>query len=361
MNLTELGWNPEFAHSFESYKTRGLSPARIARVEREAYLVYSEAGELDAEVSGKFRHEAESATDFPAVGDWVAAQPRPDESKATIHAVLPRRSKFSRKVAGEKTTEQIVAANVDTLFLVCGLDGDFNVARIERYLVPAWDSGAAPVIVLNKADVCDDAGMRAAEVEAVSCGVPVHFVSALEHDGLDELRPYLVTGKTIALVGSSGVGKSTLINALLGEDRLDTGETSEWKGRGRHTTTWRELILLPTGGLLVDNPGMRELQLWSDDGSTLDATFADIEVLAAQCRFRDCRHENEPGCAVQQALTDGSVAGDRYKRYRKLQRELRYLAMQQDDKLRREEHTKWKRIAKAQRARTQILKRQRGS
>lgn len=356
MNLTELGWNPAFASKFQSYQQRQLMPARVARVEREAYVVYSEAGELDAEVTGKFRHEAASPADFPAVGDWVAAQPLPGEAKATIHAVLPRTSKFARKVAGEKTVEQIVAANVDTLFLVCGLDGDFNVARIERYLVPAWDSGAAPVIVLNKADVCDDTGQLAAEVEAVSCGVPVHIVSALKRNGLDELRPYLVAGKTIALVGSSGVGKSTLINALLGEDRLDTGQTSEWKGRGRHTTTWRELILLPTGGLLVDNPGMRELQLWSDDGHTLDATFADIEALAAQCKFRDCRHENEPGCAVQQALRDGSLPGERYKRYRKLQRELRYLAMQQDDRLRREEHTKWKRIAKAQRARTKLLR-----
>jgi len=235
---------------------------------------------------------------------------------------LPRASKFSRKVAGVTTEEQIVAANVDTLFLVIGLDGDFNPRRVERYLAPAWDSGATPVLVLNKADVCEDVTALIAEVELIAAGIPVHPVSALDGD-VDELRRYCVSGQTVALIGSSGVGKSTLINALLGEDRQDTGDVSEHQDRGRHTTTNRELIVLPTGGLIIDNPGMRELQLWSDDAG-VDETFADILKLAGECRFRDCRHESEPDCAVQAALYDGTLDGERYRNYLKLKRELRY-------------------------------------
>lgn len=348
MHLSELGWNPRLEVGFQQYRSEGLVPARVAREDREHYLVYTEAGELVAQISGKFRFAATGRADFPAVGDWVAIEGE------TIHAVLPRASKFSRKVAGVKTEEQIVAANIDTLFIVCGLDGDFNPRRVERYLAPAWDSGATPVIVLNKADVCDDVAALIAEVELIAAGIAVHPVSALDAE-VDALRQYCVRGNTVALIGSSGVGKSTLINALLGEDRQNTGDVSEHQDRGRHTTTQRELIVLPTGGLIIDNPGMRELQLWSDK-TGLDETFTDITQFAALCRFRDCRHEAEPGCAVQAALLDGTLDGERYRSYLKLKRELLYLARKQDQRIRAAEHARWKSIARQNRARTKINK-----
>ncbi len=350
MNLTELGWAPRFAQHFGPFREQGLAPGRVAREERQRYLVCGEQGELTAEVAGRLRHEAASRAELPAVGDWVAVAARPAEGKATIHAVLPRKSAFLRKVAGSHTEEQVVAANVDVVFLVSGLDGDFSPRRIERYLALAWESGAQPVIVLNKADVCADVEARVAETESVAVGVPIHALSATEGRGLEALEAYLGPGGTGAFLGSSGVGKSTLINALLGEEALATAPVREDDSRGRHTTTHRELIVLPGRGLVIDTPGMRELQLWGDQ-DTLSQAFEDVEALAAACRFRDCAHQGEPGCAVQAALADGTLDSARWQSYLRLQRELRHLERRRDERARRAEEGRWKTIAKWQRAR----------
>jgi len=347
-SLASLGWGPPFAGSFAPFAAEGLSPARVAVVHQQLYRLYSEHGELLAEVSGRVRHEAAGRQDFPVVGDWVAIRPRPSEARATIHRILPRRSRFSRKVAGTETDEQVVAANVDTVFLLAGLDGDYNPRRIERYLVTAWESGANPVILLNKADLCQDLPARVAEIEAVAPGVPVHAVSSLKRQGLDAVRRQLAPGRTVALLGSSGVGKSTLINALLGEERLRTREVRLSDSRGRHATTWRELILLPEGGLVIDTPGMRELSLW-DAGASLPSTFEDVEALAADCAFKDCQHQAEPRCAVTAAVADGRLVAERLESYRKLQGELRHLAVKQDQRAQLEEKRKWRVIHKAAR------------
>lgn len=348
MNLNDLGWNTFFAHHFEPFVAPGLVPARVAREHTHLYLVIGEEGEFTAEVTGKFRHGAHAKSDFPAVGDWVAIQARPEEDRASIHAVLPRRSAFVRKEAGARTEEQVVAANVNTVFLVCGLDGEFNVRRIERYLTLAWDSGAAPVVVLNKADACPDVGACVEEAEAIAVGAEVLVVSGATGDGVDALRERLGTGKTAAFLGSSGVGKSTLVNTLLGEARQVTNAVREDDLRGRHTTTHRELIRLPTGGMVIDTPGMRELQLWTTEEG-IGRSFNDVEAYAAQCRFSDCHHESEPGCAVRNALESGALDMARWQSYLKLKRELTYLARRQDHAASVAEKMKWKKIHMLQR------------
>ncbi len=340
MNLNDFGWNEYFRSEFEKYSQNGYVPCRVIQQHRNMYVVISEQGELQAEVSGKMRHQAGSRSNFPAVGDWVAAAIRPDEGKATIHALLPRQGCFSRKMAGQETEEQVLAANIDTVFLVSGLDGDFNPRRIERYLTLSWESGANPVIVLNKTDICENLEEKIGEVESIAFGIPVLPISAIAKSGLESIREYLQKGKTAAFLGSSGVGKSTIINSLLGYQRMFVQEVREDDSRGRHTTTSRELILLPEGGILVDTPGMREIQLWADEDG-LRKTFDDIEEIAALCRFRDCSHSGEPDCAIQVALEEGSLDRKRWESYLKLQKELKYLAARQDVKERRRQERDW--------------------
>lgn len=350
MELTTLGWDPYFEHAFEPYAQDGLVPARVASENREYYLLYWQGDELTGQVSGRFVHRSTDRAVFPAVGDWVVASPRPEEGRAKIVAVLPRRTAFSRKAWGSVTEEQVVAANIDTALIVSGLDHNFQLRRIERYLTLAWESGAEPAIVLNKADLCPEAEARRADVEAVAMGVPIHVVSATAGDGIGALRQYLQPGRTVTLLGSSGVGKSTIINALLGADRLRVSEVRARDDKGRHTTTHREMVLFPEGGIVIDNPGMRELQLWADEEAVTDV-FREIKALAAACRFRDCQHEQEPGCAVRRALEDGTLDPARHASYLQLKRELRFLASRQDQRARQEQKERGKRIAKWSRQR----------
>jgi ribosome biogenesis GTPase len=343
--LTALGWSPSREEEFVQHAAGGLAPARVAAQHRGGYVVYAAGGERPAEVAGRLRHTAATAAELPAVGDWVAVADRTDAAAATIHAVLPRATAFTRKAAGEETVEQVVAANVDLVLLVSAFGDDLNVRRIERYLAAGWESGAQPVVVLNKSDLAADVAAELAAVEAVAFGVAVHAVSCLEGEGLAELEPYLTGNRTLALLGSSGVGKSTLLNRLLGWERQEVGGLRN-DGKGRHTTTYRELVPLPRGGLVLDTPGMRELALW-DAGAGVQETFADVAELAAACRFADCAHETEPGCAVRAALADGSLTAERLESYRKLGRELRRLELKTDPRALSEARRQRRRFARS--------------
>lgn len=327
--LDALGWDDVFAERFAPFAEQGLLPARVGVEYQHIYRLYAEEGELLATVSGRLRHHATSRADYPAVGDWVAYRHVPDDERARIHGLVPRKSRFTRKIAGSVVAEQVVAANVDTVFLVAGLDGDFNPRRLERYLILAYESGASPSIVLTKADLTEDLAEAVALAGRVAPDVPIHVVSAPRDEGFDALTGYLRPGKTVALLGSSGVGKSTIVNRLLGEERQKTREVRERDGKGRHTTTHRELILLAGGGLVMDTPGMRELQLWDVDEG-MEETFADIKELALECRFPNCGHTQEPGCAVKDAIERGELAPERLASYQKLQGELKRLGVQQD-------------------------------
>ena len=338
--LHYLGWTDSRTTEFEPHAANGHSPARVAAQHRGAYVVLSELGELRAEAAGRLAHEALGTGDLPAVGDWVAIAARPDEGAATIHAVLSRLTKFSRKVALGASQEQVLAANVDAVFLLMSLNEDFNLRRLERYVATAWESGAQPVIVLTKTDLCPEYALRVIEVEAIAFGLPVHAISNLTGDGLDLIRAQLEPGRTIALLGSSGVGKSTLVNTLAGEELLATRPIREDDGEGRHTTTHRQLVLLPGGGLVVDTPGLRELQLW-DSSEGFGETFSDVEELMLRCRFNDCAHRTEPGCAVRAALATGELDLGRWESYTKLQRELAHLERRLSKRLQSEAKKRW--------------------
>ena len=345
--LRELGWDEFFDNEFREAAIPDTVPARVILQHKDLCIVQGESGEMPATISGRLRHRAEIGYLYPAVGDWVAILPQPEENKGVIRAVLPRKSKFSRQAAGGRTQEQVVAANIDTIFLVSGLDGgrNLNMRRMERYLTLAWNSGARPVIVLNKADLCPNIEPVVNEAEGIAPGVPVHAVSAREKTGLDVIHGYLMAGCTGALLGQSGVGKSAIINALLGTERLQVGAVREDDRQGRHTTTHRELVLLPGGGAVIDTPGMREIQLRGDENGLRDA-FDDIEQLAEHCRFSDCRHDNEPGCAILEAIETGVLHPARFESYRRLQRELRHQAAREDYNAGQEERLRWKRISR---------------
>ena len=336
--LEELGWDDRWASALEQLHEDDLIPARVAAQHRGAYVAWAEQGELRARAAGRLFYEHEVGEPIPAVGDWVGVRAA---GAATITAILPRRSAFIRKRAGLGSEEQVLAANVDTAFLLAGLDDDFSLRRLERYLTTAWESGAAPVVVLTKADLCDDVAEAVLQVESVAIGVPVCAVSNVTGAGFDELSRHLRSGQTVVLLGSSGVGKSSLLNRLADADVMRTAALAE-DGTGRHTTTHRELVRLPGGALAIDTPGLRELQFWDGD---LDAAFEDIEALADECRFRDCAHAREPGCAVLAAVDDGRLELDRLRSWRKLQRELEAIAARTDHRLHAARKKRWKQLA----------------
>jgi len=354
VDLTTLGWSEFFEVNFESYAQQGYTCGRVALEHKNLFRVYTQHGEVPAQISGKLRHQAASKSDLPAVGDWVVIRARPERDRVMIHAVLPRMTSFARKVAGSCTEQQIVGANVDTLFLCTSLNQDFSLRRIERYLIIARESGADPIIILSKSDLCDRVADLIDEVQGVARGVPIHAISVVTGRGLHDIAQYFKRGQTVALLGSSGVGKSTLINYLAGDDHLKVQTVREHDDRGRHTTTHRELVLLPAGGLVLDTPGMRELQLFDGD---LQLVFDDIEALAGRCFFSDCQHQDEPRCVVREALAAGTIDAERYQNYEKLQKELKYQARRRDKLSEIEERKKWKKLSRLASERARLKRR----
>nr|WP_262499794.1 ribosome small subunit-dependent GTPase A [Planococcus sp. ANT_H30] len=345
MKIEQYGWNS----GWQDKTTTNGTPGRVTLEHKNGYRVVTNDGEWLCSLSGKYRHQ-HHGIEFPCVGDWVMVEQMPGEDKGIIHHVLPRTSQFSRKVAGETSDIQLIAVNVDVVFLTMSLNDDFNIRRLERYLLAAWDSGSNPIIVLTKKDQCTDITPYLREVENVAFGVPIFAVSAHTSEGIEELQKQLTDSKTGALLGSSGVGKSSLINALSGNEQMVVQDIREDDSKGRHTTTHREMILLPAGGLMIDTPGMREFQL-GDYSEGVTAGFSDVEDLALHCRFRDCAHHDEPGCCVQEALRNGKLDAGRYQSYLKLKRELAHMERKSDAAAQKAERNKWKQLTKDNRKR----------
>ena len=348
--LESLGWDPARDVEFEAFRAAGLVPGRVSLEHNHVYRVLTAEGELLAETAGRMKHQAESRRELPVVGDWVALKTGGTGARATVAAILHRRSWFSRKAAGRETEEQVLAANVDVAFIVFGLDKAVNQRAIERYLTLVRRSGAQPVVVLNKCDVAESVAEDVAEAVAVAVDAPVHAVSTRTAPGIEALERYAVGARTLALLGPSGAGKSSIVNRLVGdEQRLPTGEVRDWDQRGRHTSVHRELVMRAAGGLIIDTPGMRELQLW-EAADDLDATFDEIAALASECRFRDCRHDAEPGCAVKAAVTEGRVDAARYENYIKLSHEQVAMEKLRDDRALKEQKRQAKIGSKALKA-----------
>ncbi|MEO7804674.1 MAG: ribosome small subunit-dependent GTPase A [Actinomycetota bacterium] len=336
--LAEFGWDQHFQNLLDAGAPPGSIPGRVSAQHRGAYVLFSEVGEMIGELTGRLKRDAANKAELPSVGDWVAFHPSPNTGRSQIVYVLPRRTRFARKEAGRMVQtsrrvkgtihEQIIAANIDFLFIVTALNNEFKVRRLERYLPMAIEGGVTPVVLLTKSDLCDDPQPTIEQVRSVAPLLEVHVTSVVTGKGIDELAAYFKDHRTTALVGSSGVGKSTLINHLLGEDALAVRET-RIDDRGRHTTTWRELLVLPNGGLIIDTPGLRELQLWGADDA-VGETFPDLEEVAANCRFRDCAHDREPDCALKAAVEAGTVDRGRFNSYMKLRHELAALKTRSD-------------------------------